>query len=100
MTFEEEASGNITLRSRSGVPYSWNPRYWEGPERRRESMRGRSVDLEVLSVSGSLLGYGLAPQDALNAARELNDEIAETCRAYDEILGLGTIPLPDSRFPL
>jgi aminocarboxymuconate-semialdehyde decarboxylase len=100
LALELEGGGSITLKSRAGGRYTWNPRYWEGADRRRQAMRELSVAVEVLSISGGLFGYALDPQQALLAAREFNDEIAEMCRNGSEFLGLGTLPLQDPRLAL
>lgn len=100
LNLEFERNGNLTLRSRAGSSYSWNPRYWEDPEERRAAMRRQSVDVELLSISGSMLGYGLQPEDALGAAREINDEISALCKGSQSFLGLGTLPMQDAHLAL
>jgi len=89
----------MSLHVRGGS-YNWSPRYWEMPDVRRDAMQAQSIDRALLSISGSLLGYFLPADDALGAAREINDELAETCRAHGDFLGLGTLPLQDTDLAL
>lgn len=70
--------------------------YWEGPERRLSDMDAARVDVQVLSLTPPLYRYAIPPEHGVAAAREANDEIAETVRQWpDRFVGLAALPLQD-----
>lgn len=65
-------------------------------EARVEAMAADGVDAEVVSPLPPLLDYDMAPGDARDFCRHVNEFIAGLRRAAPQrILGLGTVPLQD-----
>ena len=66
---------------------------WDPAPRLEECDRHR-VDVQVLSTVPVMFSYWAKPQDALDLARLLNDQIAATVAAHPRrFAGLGTLPL-------
>jgi len=67
------------------------------PEERIEVLDQLGIDRQFLSMSPVLWFYQAEAADALAAAREYNDEIADICRRYpDRFGGLAWLPLQDA----
>lgn len=70
--------------------------YWDDPELRLEKMTARGVDTHVLSVAPALYRYGLDASTAIDAARDMNDEVASLHERWpDRYLGYATLPMQD-----
>jgi aminocarboxymuconate-semialdehyde decarboxylase len=74
---------------------------WDPASRLEECDRHR-VDVQVLSTVPVMFSYWAKPQDTLDLARLLNDQIAATVAAHPKrFAGLGTVPMqaPDLAIP-
>ena len=74
---------------------------WDPAPRLEECDRHR-VDVQVLSTVPVMFSYWAKPQDTLDLARLLNDQIAATVAAHPKrFAGLGTVPMqaPDLAIP-
>lgn len=74
---------------------------WDSGPRLEECDRHR-VDVQVLSTLPVMFSYWAKPNDALDLARRLNDQIAGTVAAHPKrFVGLGTLPMqaPDLAVP-
>lgn len=70
--------------------------HFEGPERRVERMDEIGVDIQLLSVLPPFFRYELPAKDGVEAARVINDDMADLCRTWpDRFMGLATLPLQD-----
>ena len=70
--------------------------HFEGPKRRVERMDEIGVDIQLISVLPPFFRYELPATDGIEAARAINDDIADLCRTWpDRFLGLATLPLQD-----
>lgn len=64
--------------------------------KRLEDLPGMGLDLQVISPMPELLSYWMAPADAQQLLRHLNDQIAAMVDAGGgRLLGLGAVPLQD-----
>lgn len=73
------------------------PAWRATPEERIREMDALGVDVHVLSTAPFFFNYHLEPAEALQASRELNDEIAAIVRAHPaRFAGLATVPLQDA----
>jgi len=74
-----------------------SPFHFEGPQARVKRMDELGVDVQVLSVLSPFFRYHLAGAEGLEAARAINDDIADLCRTWpDRFLGLATLPFQDT----
>lgn len=72
-------------------------RCWDVPRRLREMAEPQyAVDRQVLSPMPELLAYQLEPQDGLDLARYLNEELIRMVeQAPERFYALGAVPLHD-----
>ncbi len=69
---------------------------WD-PEKRIEECDASGVDIQVLSTVPVMFNYWAKPDDGAEAARFLNDHIADIVNRFPKrFLGLGTVPLQDT----
>jgi aminocarboxymuconate-semialdehyde decarboxylase len=97
--------GSILERDKTGAPvittgslrYPFSsPLPFESPEGRLAIMDEVGVDVQILSVLPPFFRYELEGETGLEAARAINDDIAELCRTWpDRFIGLATLPLQD-----
>lgn len=91
-------TGRITLTGGSGpeVRMDSSTFYREPVEARLAVMDRWGVDVQVLSVSPVLFGYGRDPAVATDVSRDVNDDLAATVAEHpDRFAALGTLPLQD-----
>lgn len=70
--------------------------YWEDPETRLGRMDAAGVDTQVLSVAPVLFRYASDVPTAIDAATDINDEVAALHQRWpDRYLGYATLPLQD-----
>ena len=70
--------------------------HWEEPPARLERMDQLGVDMQVISLNPILFRYYLERRYAIDAAREINDEIAEMTSTWpDRFAGFATLPMQD-----
>ncbi len=76
------------------------PNLFDAPTRINEG-KERGINFEVLSTIPQAFCYWAKPEDGLEIARFLNDNLAEYVNDYPErFLGLGTLPLQDPELAL
>lgn len=95
LNFRSASDGSIQL---CNVCHSfhWQPAYWDAIEARLEQMAIRRIDMQILSLSGPLLGYQMPLDNAIDAMREVNDEIGSIVSDYpNNFAGLAALPLQD-----
>lgn len=83
----------LLVRGRQGVN---DPRFlWTAEERVRDMDR-IGTDLQIISTAPIFYNYDIDADEGLNAARELNDDIARTVALFpDRFRGLGSVPMQD-----
>lgn len=70
--------------------------YWDDPEVRLDRMTAAGVDTQVLSVAPALFRYASDARTGIEAATDVNDEIASMHERWpDRYLGYATLPLQD-----
>lgn len=68
---------------------------WQ-PSVRASEAKKEGADAQVISPMPELLAYWFSPQDGLDMARYVNDQIAKMCQAEPKTFyGLGMVPLQD-----
>jgi aminocarboxymuconate-semialdehyde decarboxylase len=68
-------------------------RQGSSPEKRIEDMDRMGIDIQAISPAPRQTYYGADPDLGRDAARAVNDFIAEICGRYpDRFVGLGTVP--------
>lgn len=92
-------TGRITLTGGSGpdVRMDSSTFYREPVESRLAVMDRWGVDVQVLSISPVLLGYGRDPAVAADVCSDVNDDLAATVAEHPgRFAGLGMLPLQDA----
>ena len=83
----------VTGGKRSRVP---SPKIRFTPEERLADMDAEGVDVQVVSIHTSLMGYHLDAEAGRRLARDVNDEIAQMARQWPtRLAGLATLPVQD-----
>ncbi len=73
---------------------------WD-PAKRLQDCDRHGVDLQVLSTVPVMFSYWAKPQDGLDVARFLNDDLARVVASNPRrFAGLGTLPLQDPEFAI
>ncbi len=68
---------------------------WDSTQRAKECDE-QNVGIQVLSTVPVMFSYWTKPQDGLDIAKFLNDDLAESVAKHpDRFIGLGTLPLQD-----
>src|SRR5689334_2370355 len=75
----EEPGTLVASGKRSRVP---SPKIKFSPEERLRDMDGQKVDVQVVSIHTSLMGYDRDPEAGRRLARDVNDEIASMVRQW------------------
>ncbi len=87
-----------------GIPWSVPPEMdiWSSPERRiRQGKEREDIDVQVISIRGSLFNHHLDAQTGAAYCREINQELAELQKAYPtSFVGLAMIPWQDTKAAL
>ena len=95
MTFQSQPGNGFTISNgkRDGIT---NPLLRSTPEERIADMDQQGVDVHLVSVATPMFGYHLPPQQGLQLAQEVNEEIAAMTRQWpDRFVGMATLPMQD-----
>ena len=72
-----------------------NANCWD-PQKRFEDMERTGVNMQVVCTIPVMFSYWAKPEDGLDVARFLNDDVAKKVKKYpDRFIGLGTLPMQD-----
>ncbi|MFH1141244.1 MAG: amidohydrolase family protein [Chloroflexota bacterium] len=95
-SYEKDKKGEEYLVNRGRRQGPERPKVRFTPEERIKEMDAIGTDVHVVSVAPPLFNYDLPTEQAVKAAREVNDEIAGMARKWPaRFKGLATLPLPD-----
>jgi aminocarboxymuconate-semialdehyde decarboxylase len=90
-----DGGARVFTTNAEGTGYTARPVWWD-PAERRAAMQASGVDAEVVSPFPGVLGYGYAPEDALDLSRHVNQCVAQLCASDPRhFFGLGMVPLQD-----
>ena len=65
------------------------------PAQRVEKMSALCIDVQLVSPNPITYFYHQPKKSAIEFNKKQNDEIAETCSAYSELVGAASLPLQD-----
>ncbi len=103
VTATKEAHGKPVIVVK-GIPWAVPPEMdiWSSPKKRIQRCKEREdVDIQAISVRGSLVNYHLDAQTGATYCREINEELAELQKTYPaSFVGLAMIPWQDTRAAL
>ena len=95
MTHEPGGPNGVTVSNGRRDPVT-SPKLLFNADQRVKDMDEQGVDVQVVSVATPMFGYHLSPDQGLQLAQEVNQEIASMTRQWPQrFAGMATLPLQD-----